>query len=113
MPLFGLGEQAIIKARDNIPHFIDAYGTKFEILWSAEAIEFMNKGVNKAKALKDYIKLMNLEPSEVAVVGDSGNDVPLFEEFENSFVMKNAPEEVRKNAKTEIEGVFSLEEHIY
>ena len=113
MPLFGLGEKAILKARDSIPHFIDAYGTKFEILWSAESIEFMNKGVNKAKALKEYIELINLEPQDVAVVGDSGNDVPLFETFENSFVMSNAPEEVKKTAKTQIEGVFSLEDYVY
>ena len=73
----------------------------------------LKKPIFQAKALKDYIKLINLEPNEVAVVGDSGNDVPLFEEFENSFVMANAPEEVRITAKTEIEGVYSLEKHIY
>ena len=113
MPLFGLGKKGTLKARDNISHFIDAYGTKFEILWSSQSIEFMNKGVNKAKALKEFIETLDIDPKEVAVVGDSGNDVPLFEAFENSFVMSHSPEEVKRTAKTQIKGVYCLRDYIY
>ena len=43
------------------------------------------------------------------VVGDSGNDVPLFINFPNSFVMKQAPEEVKEKAKYVVESVADLE----
>ena len=112
MPLFGLGKQGTLTARDQLSHFIDAYGTKFEILWSSQSIEFMNKGVNKAKALQELIKETDLTPDEIAVIGDSGNDVPLFETFENSFVMSHSPEEVKKAAKTQIDGVYCLKDYI-
>ena len=112
MPLFGLGKKGTLIARDQLSHFIDAYGTKFEILWSSQSIEFMNKGVNKAKALKELIKETDLNPNEIAVIGDSGNDIPLFETFENSFVMSHSPEEVKKAAKTQIDGVYCLKDYI-
>lgn len=112
MPLFGVKRAGERRARENLDKYFDAYGTNFEILWSGSALEFMNKGVNKANALKKFINMLELKSEDVAVVGDSGNDVPLFEAFENSFVMAQAPEEVKAKAKTVIEGVYCLKDYI-
>ncbi len=112
MAIYGIGSKKIETARKETEKFIDAYGTRFEVLWSNQSVEFMNKGVNKANALKKIINVLELKEDEVAVVGDSGNDIPLFESFENSFVMAQAPEEVKRKAKTEIEGVYCLRDYI-
>lgn len=112
MAIYGLGKEAVMQAKNETKRYVDAYGTNFEVLWSSQSIEFMKKGVNKANALKTLLSVLKLDESEVAVVGDSGNDVPLFEEFSNSFVMKNAPSEVKKKAKTEVEGVYCIKEYI-
>lgn len=112
MAIYGIGEKKIETARKETEKFIDAYGTRFEVLWSNQSVEFMNKGVNKANALQKFINVLELKKDEVAVVGDSGNDIPLFESFENSFAMAQAPEEVKRKAKTEIEGVYCLRDYI-
>lgn len=112
MAMYGVGKKKIEIARLEKEKFFDAYSTKFEILWSRESIEFMKKGVNKANALKNFINVLQIKEDDVAVVGDSGNDVPLFEAFKNSFVMQHAPEEVKSKAKTQIEGVYCIQEFI-
>jgi len=112
MAIYGFGESKKELARQETLKYLDAYGTKFEVLWSNESVEFMNKGVNKANALKTFINVLNLKDEEIAVVGDSGNDIPLFETFSNSFVMAQAPEEVKSKAKTIIKGVYCVEDYI-
>lgn len=112
MCIFGLGNKGIKKALINLDIMKAKYGEKFEIFQSHESLEFMNKGVNKATCLLKYIESENIQINEVAVVGDSGNDVPLFDVFPNSFVMEQAREEVKQKANNVIKGVYALEEYI-
>lgn len=112
MCIFGLGEKGIKKAALEYPKLLEKYGNVFEMYQSHESIELMNKGVNKATSLLKYIDRINLDIDEVAVVGDSGNDVPLFQVFPNSFVMEQAHDDVKSHAKTEIIGVYALHKYI-
>ena len=112
MAVYGVGKKKIEVARVQREKFNNAYGTLFEIFWSKEAIEFMKKGVNKAEALTKLLEELKIEKNAVAVVGDSGNDVPMFEVFENSFAMAQAPEEVKMKAKTEVKGVYCIKDHL-
>ena len=112
MPWFGLGEKGIVTARRVFDEFKEKYGNDFEIWFSGSAIEIMEKGTNKAHALKELLKVKGIQENEVAVVGDSGNDIPLFENFENSFVMKQAPEEVKMKAKVTLKSFDDLENYI-
>jgi hydroxymethylpyrimidine pyrophosphatase-like HAD family hydrolase len=36
----------------------------------------------------------------------------MFEAFENSFAMAQAPEEVRQKAKIEVKGVYCIKDHL-
>lgn len=112
MAIYGLGKKNIQRAHEGQKKYIDAYGTMFEVFWSQQSIEFTNKGVNKANALKFLANMLKLSLDEVAVAGDSGNDVSLFENFENSFVMAHAPKQVKRKAKTEIRGVYCIGKYI-
>ena len=67
--------------------------------------------VNKAVVLKQVLDHYHIKEDEVMVVGDSGNDVPLFNNFPNSFVTKHAPEEVKKQAKYVVESVADLKSY--
>jgi len=62
-------------------------------------LEITSIKANKAITLKEYIKLNNIKEDEVAIVGDSENDIPLFDNFNNSFAMANGDERVLKLAK--------------
>lgn len=112
MAIYGLGRKATEKARIASKKFDEDLKDSFEVMWSTESIEFMNKGINKARALEKLIQKLGIEKEEVAVIGDSGNDVPLFESFPNSFVMSHAHEEVKKKANVVIDGFYCLEKYI-
>ncbi|MBR2891335.1 MAG: HAD family phosphatase [Bacilli bacterium] len=112
MSIYGLGQKGIKKASNSIGELQAKYGDIFEVVQSHSSLEIMNKNINKASCLLKYIKSLSISKEEVAVVGDSGNDVPLFEAFPNSFVMAQAQKEVMEKAKTVINGVFELEKYV-
>lgn len=62
------------------------------------ALEINALYASKGEALERIIKMMHLYPHEVMVIGDSGNDISMFERFPYSFAMANAAAEVRAKA---------------
>ena len=112
MPWFGLGKKGVDTARKIFDEFKEKYGDEFELWFSGSAIEIMEKGTNKAHALKELLKIQGIKEENVAVVGDSGNDIPLFENFENSFVMGQAPDEVKAKAKVVLKSFDDLANYI-
>ena len=61
-------------------------------------IGFMGKGSNKASAVRFFQNHLGLADDEIAVFGDSENDLPMFDLTKHSFAMKNADESVRGRA---------------
>ncbi len=112
MPVYGWTRKSDVIAKNSIDQLSDEIRAKFEIMWSGTSLEFMKKQVNKANALKKYLNMLKLEEVQTAVVGDSGNDFPLFEEFEQSFCMSHSPKEIQAKAKYTIEGVYEVEKYI-
>ena len=111
MPWYGLGPHGDEYARLASIAYKQSVGDMFEIAWTADAVEFMKKGVNKAAILKRILQDLNIKEENTYVVGDSGNDISLFHNFENSFVMSHAPEEVKKEAKYIVESVADLKDY--
>jgi len=82
----------------------------FDFCWLNQFIEITPKGCSKASAVSFYLDYLGINHDNVAVVGDSGNDVPMFEEFyKNSYCMKHAPEPIRAQAAHVIKFVSDLE----
>ena len=88
------------------------FGETLEAHYSGITVEIMKKDVNKANALKMLLNMLELEESETAVIGDSGNDIPMFDAFENSFCMKKAPKQVKSKAKHIVSGVYEIEKFL-
>lgn len=61
-------------------------------------IGFMEKDSNKAAEVRFFKNYLRLSDDEIAVFGDSENDLPMFELTKNSFAMKNADKSVREKA---------------
>lgn len=112
MPWYGYMPYSDPRARDASISWNEKYSDMAEFAWTKRAVEIMKPGVNKADSLKQLLDILNIKNDEVAVVGDSGNDVPLFKSFEHSFVMSHSPEEVKAEAKTVIDSVSDLEKYI-
>ena len=71
-------------------------------LW---AVNFTRSGVNKGTGLRALCGLLGIRPSQVAAVGDSFNDVAMFEVAGLSIAMGGAPAEVLASAHHHVSGV--------
>lgn len=85
---------------------------QLEIAWINGLIEVATLGTNKATALTYLIEKKGINPKDVIVVGDSGNDIPMFKAFSESYCMDHAHPEVKKHARHLIKRVYNLKEII-
>ena len=61
-------------------------------------VEVLTKGVNKAFGLEKLSQKLNIQPSEIAAVGDAANDIEMLEYAGLAIAMGNASEEVKSIA---------------
>ena len=81
-----------------------------EFSWTAQVNELTPKECNKSAGLKIYCDYMNIDKNDVYVVGDSGNDISMFNEFhEHSYCMKHSYPSVKKYASHVISRVYKLD----
>lgn len=88
------------KAIKMINNELSQLASELDILESGFGwIGITEKGSNKAASVKFFMDYLNIKNSdEVAVFGDSGNDVPMFKMTKNSYAMKNAIDDIKKQA---------------
>lgn len=58
-------------------------------------VEVLRKGVNKAFGLEKLAAALNIEPSEIASIGDAANDIEMLKYAGLAIAMGNASEEVK------------------
>ena len=58
-------------------------------------VEVLTKGVNKAFGLEQLAKELNIQPSEIAAIGNAANDIEMLEYAGLAIAMGNASEEVK------------------
>ena len=81
-----------------------------ESSWSYIVNELTPKDCHKGVGLQMYCDYLGIDEKDVYVVGDSGNDIEMFNRFhENSFVMKHGGKVIRKYAKHTIRRVYDLD----
>lgn len=65
-------------------------------------IEIMHKNVDKWSSILELAEFLGINSNEIAVIGDSNNDLPMIENSKISFAMGNASESVKKAARHEV-----------
>lgn len=78
----------------------------FEVVDSGWAIHVHRKEVNKARGLVEACKIMGIDPSQVAAIGDSEVDTPMFEVAGLSVALANAPSSVKKKSVYTVENGY-------
>lgn len=68
-------------------------------------LDVVPKGVSKSLGLRKLATLLQIDPTEIAVIGDSFNDIPMFEMTPHSFAMATAPKEVQEHASYVVNSV--------
>ena len=113
MIFVGVGKKRREKARIMTEELAKAF-PEAEWSWSDEVIEFTPKGCSKSIGLHFYLEYSGISPDNVLVVGDSGNDISMFDDFyEGSYCMSHAAKTVSSHAKHIIDKWSDIEEALY
>jgi len=113
MPMFGIGKKNVLRAEEMTRVMQEKFKDKLEIAWSNECVEISPKGINKSNQLKFLLNYLKITNSDVYVVGDSGNDIPMFNDFhENSFCLSHSPLSVSKYANKVIDQFEDIEKYL-
>lgn len=62
---------------------------------SSHNVEVMSAGINKASGIKEMVERYNLTREDTLAVGDSHNDLPMFEYVHHAVAMQNAPDDIK------------------
>jgi len=85
----------------------------FEFSWVGIVNEITNKNCSKAIGLDYYCNYLNIDPKDVYVAGDSGNDISMFKKYhENSFCMKHSHISVQRYATYVVPSVHDIEKYL-
>ncbi|OOM74453.1 flavin mononucleotide phosphatase YbjI [Clostridium puniceum] len=80
--------------------FKPKFKDKLNVVGSGEIwIDISNKNANKGTALQSLMNTYNVSKEETMVFGDYYNDIEMLEQAEYSFVMENAPEDMKQYGK--------------
>lgn len=101
--------------RDAFTLEMEAALASYEYDWfysSAQYIEIMSKNINKGTGVMHLAQVLNLNNDEIAVVGDSYNDISMFKVTPYSFAMHHGDHEVRAHANFEVKRVDEVVDFI-
>ncbi|KHE71141.1 Cof-type HAD-IIB family hydrolase [Halobacillus sp. BBL2006] len=103
-------EQNVIDSYNRID---DSFGKEIDCFISHETcVDIMPKAINKGSGIRSLIEILGIDPHEVACVGDSFNDVAMFELTPHSYVMSTAHNEVIEKANTIVDHVHEAIEDL-
>lgn len=75
-------------------------------------VDIMPKSINKGTGIKALLHTLDVKPEEIVVIGDSYNDLSMFELTPHSYAMSNAHPEVKEKANHVVDYVYEAIEDI-
>ena len=113
MVLFGITKKKIALARD-VTELLKKRYPEAEFSWINQMIEISPKGCTKKDGLEFYLDYNKIPRDNVLVVGDSGNDISMFDAWKGqSFCMEHGRPEVKAHAAHVIKHFYDLEDYLY
>ncbi|GGF23239.1 haloacid dehalogenase [Halobacillus andaensis] len=91
----------------------DQFGTELDSFISHEScVDIMPQMINKGNGIKALLDTIGINPNEIACIGDSFNDLPMFEVTPHSYAMSNAHPDVQKKAEYVVDHVYEAIEDL-
>jgi len=114
MIMFGVSKKSKKRSAEANKELFKQFGNEIEASWSNEFIEISPYGCSKSNGLKFIENYLKINHDDVFVVGDSGNDISMFKEYQDhSFCMSHAPLSVSKYAKHTIKKFENIKDYLY
>ncbi len=108
---FGIGE----KGRSNAlkaAQIIKKALPNLEISIEGGSLEITDHDCNKAKGLELLCDYYGYSNDDIIVIGDSGNDVTMFDHYHHSFCMSHANKEVQEHATHVLDNFYEIESYL-
>ncbi len=103
-----------IKKSEELCDLLSIRYPDFNFAASNQAIEVTPKGITKSSGIAFYLENNAISKDNVIVVGDSGNDISMFDSYyQQSYCMSHGSKNVQSHAKTLIERFSDLEKYVY
>ena len=83
---------------------LDEHGLQLYLNDSKYAFHINEKGVDKARGLREALKILKVDPEETVAIGDSETDVTMFELCGRSIALGHADEAVKTKASHVVAG---------
>ena len=113
MIMFGVSKKSKQRSLEANKELFKVFGNEIEASWSNEFIEISPYGCSKSNGLKLLENYLKINHNDVFVIGDSGNDISMFKEYQdNSFCMYHAPLSVSKYAKHTIKRFEKVKDYL-
>lgn len=113
MVVFGISRKAKKIAKEFNKEIYKHFGDICSSAWSEQAIEISAKNSEKSDSILKLADSLNIKENNIYVVGDSGNDIPMFKRFyENSFCMAHSNKSIKKYAKNTIKRVVDIKKYL-
>ncbi|AOR22244.1 HAD-IIB family hydrolase [Clostridium taeniosporum] len=90
---------------ENYGEYVEAYRNKF-------FVDIVPKGCSKGNALKRILEVENISKDNLYVVGDSFNDVSMFNITYNSYTFNDSEDEVKEVANNKVNYVYEVIEEL-
>ena len=112
MVFYGFKKKNNEKAKE-INKFLREKFPNIESAWSSIVNELTPVDCDKGAGLEYYSEHLGIKPNDIYVVGDSGNDITMFNKFhDNSYCMSHAYPGVKKYAKHTITRIYKLKKDL-
>ncbi|MFS1518944.1 HAD family hydrolase [Bacillus sp. SCS-151] len=94
-------------------NLLELFPTQLDAFVSEEnCLDVMPKNISKGNAIQNLLNHLNLSTDEIACIGDSFNDIPMFKLTANSYAMSEAHPNVKKEAKYVVNSVSEAIDHV-
>lgn len=94
-----------MEATSHYHELVASFGEIIDVYQNERHIDFAAKGCSKGNGIRYLIDYYHLNPQDMAVIGDSWNDITMLESVENSFTFNRSPDDVKKVAKYLVDGI--------
>lgn len=95
----------IKKAEEIKDLLIEKLGDKLEVYRNQFFVDISPKGCSKGNGIKKLSEIYDIDIKDISVIGDSYNDLSMFEITENSYTFTYAEKNVQSNANNIVESV--------
>lgn len=107
--MFFVAENKVLEIKEIL---MNQFNESLEIVLSdTDIIDMTSKGCNKGKGVLELIETYQLNREQVAVVGDTENDVSMFQCINQSYCMNHAMDHVKKEAAMIVQSVDEALRH--